>query len=138
MRAVIGYEAGATPDHPVIWGAAAIRTERGIHNACLGESSSIDLTTWKEVVQGKSATAMEVSVPVADMGPLFVVDLWIELLDREPYKVGDDELSQLMRGIVGVGRGKTRGYYIFKSHDDVTRWLYHLHAGPYFLIPVPK
>jgi len=138
MNEVIGYEAGATPDHPVIWGAAAVRTERGIHNACLGKGSSIDETTWKEVVKGRSATEMEVPIPVDYEGPLFVVDLWVELLDREPYKIGDDETAQLMRGIVGVGRGKTRGYYVFKSHDDVTRWLYHLHAGKFFLIPVAK
>jgi len=138
MNEVIGYEAGATPDHPVIWGAAAVRTEKGIHNACLGSGSSIDETTWQAVLKGHSATEMECSVFTEYDGPLFVVDLWIELLDREPYKIGDDELSQLMRGAVGVGRGETRGYYIFKSHDDVIRWLYHLHAGPYFLIPASK
>ena len=138
MRDVIGYEAGATPDHPVIWGAAAVRTERGIFNAVLGDNSYTSSETWREYVKSGASTEIEVPIPVNNEGPLFVVDLWVELLDREPYRVGDDELGQLMRGIVGVGRGATRGYYVFKDHSLVTRWLYHLHAGKFILIPTSR
>lgn len=137
---VIGYESGASPDYPLVWGAAAIRDEKGVHNAVLDPEAKgfgIDNEEWESLIRKGSVTKMEVAVPVEGPGPFFVVDLRIDLLDREPYQLhGGAEFNAVHPGVVAVGRGETRGYYIFQSHDHVESWLYHLHATKFLLTPV--
>jgi hypothetical protein len=72
-------------------------------------------------------------VPVETSGPYFVLDLREDLLDIEPYAV-DDEFDMLRFGVISISRGITRGYYVFKDHDSLKCFLYHLHAGWFSLV----
>lgn len=134
MREIIGYESGASNDHPMIWGAAALRTEEGIFNAVTG-FGPMSQEDWDKLVARGTVTQLEVPVPVKSKAQMFVIDLRLDLLDKDPYKLdGDSEWQEIEPGVVGVGRGQSRGYYIFENHKRVESWLYHLHAGKYYLV----
>lgn len=132
---VIGYEGRALP-LPLVWGAAAVRNERGVFNAVLGEGSYDTYERWQRKFVGSVCGATEVEIAVDTKDPFFVADLRLDLLNRDPYRVEDDKKwRRAAYGIVAVGRGITRGYFVFKSHAMLERWLYHLHAGAFELVP---
>lgn len=130
MLEVIGFE-GRGEGEPLLWGAAAVRTDKGIINAVLG-GPPMSEEEWQEIVNKGSATQIETPIPLKKLSPLFTMSLRLDLLKRKPYSVGN---VPEIYGVVGVSRGKIRGYYAFENHKRLTTWLYHLHAGNYELIP---
>lgn len=135
MRDVIGHEGGAFSGYPMIWGASAIRVPGGIINA-VTNFPPISESEWKKLVRKGSATEIEVPIPVTSTGPLFTVSLRLDLVRSPPYLLtGDEEWRAISPGVVGVGFGPTRAYYVFESHERLTSWLYHLHAGKFHLVP---
>lgn len=129
---VVGYEGGIREsEYPLLWGAAALRDARGVYNAVLRGASLMSLESWESCLAEGNATATEVPIPVETSDPFFVMSLRLDLMERAPYTVGN---FPEMYGIVAVAKGATRGYYVFQSHEKLTLWLYHLHAGAYELV----
>jgi len=134
---VVGYESGATPDHPLIWGAAAVRDDRGIFNAVLSYTHGCPMSNedWEKTIRKGSATAIEVPIPIEEVGPYYVADVRLDLFDRAPYAVQNDPVHLMMHHMVAMGRGQTRGYFILKSHDKLQSWIYHMNAVKFMLVP---
>jgi len=136
---VIGYEGRSHHPLPLVWGAAAVRNERGVFNAVFGDGDGAIVDTyerWQRKYAGGVCQELEVPVEVTSKGPFYVVDLRLDLLDRPPYSLDSaHDWAKKVYGIVAIGRGTTRGYYIFESHAMLERWLYHLHAEAFELVP---
>lgn len=134
MFEVIGYEGRCNDNRPLKWGAAAVRSGARIWNAVTG----FEDRDWQKYVDLGIVTSLETPVPLLDntFGKYCVMDLRIDLLDRAPYKVDIDFL--FMDSIVAVGRGRTRGYYVFKEHDNIWKWLYKMNAQNFELVECAK
>ena len=134
---VVGYEAGADPSYPLIWGAAAVRDKRGVFNAVIGCSPyqpRANPEEWAKLMREGSATAIEIEIPVDTLKPYFVMSVRKDLAELKPYYI-DPEFA-FMRKVTAIGYGEKRTYYVFDSHDAVQSWLYHMNAGKYVLVPV--
>lgn len=131
---IVGYEGGAESGHPLVWGAAAVRDERGVFNAVLPHEFQPRLDD--DELREAAVTLCEVEIPIEKLGPYFVADLDRSAAEREPYLVEDDGLWPQIKRIVAIGRGPTRTYYVFESHDALQSWIYHMNAGKYVLVPV--
>lgn len=130
---VIGYEGGFTEWLPLVWGAAAVRDERGVFNATLPLENQPRLTD--DELRDAPVTLCEVEIPIDQIGPYYVADIDRKLASRAPYLVENNEPWRLVKGLAAIGYGPTRTYYVFKSHDRFQQWLYLLHAGPFALVP---
>lgn len=140
MFHVVGYEGGgADKSYALIWGAAAVRDSRGVLNAALQSEYQprLDPEEWAETTREGAATAIEVEIPIEKIGgPYFVADMAKEVAARAPYHIKEpDDFWMEIHGIVAVGHGPTRTYYVFKSHEAVQSWIYHLNAGKNVLVP---
>lgn len=145
---VVGYEGGAHPGLPLLWGAAALRDETGVYNAVFRGPTAprIAYDKWltkyvgvdeKGIIGrlGGVCSKTEVPIDVTGLdGAFYVVDLRIDLLDRAPYAM--DSWRAKFNGCMATKRGVTRGYFILESHKMLERWLYHLHAQAFELVPV--
>lgn len=136
---VIGYEGRAHKPFPLVWGAAAMRNDRGgVFNAVFGDTEDGVRDTyerWLEEFAGSICEKLEVEIEVTSKGPFYVADLRLDLLDRDPYSMENGRRwRRTAYGCVAVARGMTRGYYVFESHAMLERWLYHLHAGAFELV----
>lgn len=140
MYFVIGYEGPNSPDHPLVWGAAAVEHAGKIKNSVFPKHYSTLPEEWKELCENGSASEMQCRIQISEEDskePIYVVDLDLSLLDCKPYKIKEEQMDfmRLFPGIIGIGRGKTRGYYLFKSHEAVMKWFYTMNAGKYKLVP---
>jgi hypothetical protein len=137
MIEVVGYEGSPAQGYPLVWGSAAVHnTETGrVTNAGIG-GYGMSYDEWRRLSRsGKGATATQIKIPVDLAEDIFVADMSLELLDKEPYKLsGDLEFDRISPGVIAVGRGRTRGYYVFQNHDRLKSWIYHMNAGPYKLV----
>lgn len=130
---IVGYEGGAAPGHPLVWGAAAVRDERGVFNAVLPHKHQPRLSD--EELREAAVTLCEVEIPIEKLGPYFVADIAKDVAAREPYFVEEDGIWPQLKKIVAIGRGPTRTYYVFESHDALQSWVYHMNAGKHVLVP---
>lgn len=133
---IVGYEGGTSTDEngkelPLLWGAAAAKDERGVYNAVLGGGQRLDEEEWEEIVRDGSAAKTEVPIEIPDdTEAAYVLNIRKDLAAREPYYVED---MPEIYGVAGVAHGTTRSYYVFQSHERLSRWLYLLHARAFVL-----
>lgn len=141
---IVGYETFWDPSYPLAWGAAALRCEHGIYNACLPPGAYIDDEHWSTLTHNRVVTPceeeFEVAVPLAGTSHV-VVSLRADLLDRKPYQLhedGEDDLdfARKLHGVVAVHKAATRGYYVFETYGQFEKWIRRLHVGPYILTEV--
>lgn len=86
---VVGYEGRSFKPLPLVWGAAAVRNERGVFNAVLsdGDGAVEPYERWQRKYAGGVCQELEVPVEVSSKGPFYVADLRLDLLDRKPYSL---------------------------------------------------
>jgi hypothetical protein len=131
---VIGYEGSPVSGHPLVWGAAAVRDERGVFNAVLPGKFQPRLD--EDELRDAAVTLCEVEIPIEKVGPYFVADIAKDMASREPYRVEEDGIWPQLQKIVAIGHGPTRTYYVFESHEALQSWIYHMNAGKFALVPV--
>jgi hypothetical protein len=140
MIRVVGYEGCRRPHHACSYASAAVMTEDGsLYNSPIPNMARKDgAEALAHYVSSGVITLLETPIEIPDnQDPMFVFDMPVEYIDREPYRMGqykDGFLDGIVFGWLAQSRGTTRGYHLFKSMEGLKKWLVSLHIGNNFVM----